>query len=61
MGFFKNFFLSAGVIWTFSAFAILIFQLNFGQQEIIISLIFPLAYAIVRLFDKPTQSTKIGE
>jgi hypothetical protein len=61
MGFFKNFFLSTGVIWTFSAFAILTFQLNFGRQEIIFSLIFPLAYAIVRLFDKVIPSTKAGE
>ena len=58
MSFFKNFFLSAGIVWTFSAFAILIFKLNFGQQEIIISLIFPLAYATVRLFEKTVQPNK---
>ena len=54
INFLKNFFLASGVIWTLSAFSILLYQLNFQRQEIIITLILPLAYAIVRIFDKPS-------
>lgn len=61
MNFFKNFFLAAGVVWTLSAVAILLFQLNLGPQEIIISLIFSLAYAIIRLFEKSNQSNKVEQ
>lgn len=49
--FLKNFFIAAGIVWVLSALSILTFNLNFQRQEIIISLIFPLAYALVRLFD----------
>ncbi|MFC3364296.1 hypothetical protein ACFOG5_14070 [Pedobacter fastidiosus] len=51
LNFLKNFFLATGIIWVLSAFSILTFRLNFQRQEIIITLILPLAYAIVRLFD----------
>lgn len=51
LNFLKNFFLATGIIWVLSAFSILTFGLNFQRQEIIITLILPLAYAIVRLFD----------
>lgn len=50
--FFKNMFLATGVIWFFSALAIIILNLNFGPREIIFTLIIPFAYAVVRLFDK---------
>jgi hypothetical protein len=50
--FLKNMFLATGVIWFFSALAIIILNLNFGPREIIFTLIIPVAYAVVRLFDK---------
>ena len=59
--FFKNFFLASGIVWVLSAIAILGFELSFGTKEIVITLIFSLAYAIIRLFEKPAQSIKIGE
>jgi len=58
--FFKDFFLANGVIWFLCGIAIIIFKLNFQVREILLTLIFPLAYAIVRLFDltksKPAKS-----
>ncbi len=50
--FFYSFFLSLGIVWFLCALSILIFKLNFQPKEIILTLIFPLAYAVVRLFDK---------
>ena len=52
MNFFKNFFLAVGVLWTLSALAILIFKLNYQSKEIILTLVLPLAWALVKLFDK---------
>ncbi len=52
MNFLRNFFLAVGVLWTLSALAILIFKLNFQPKEIILTLIFPLAWALVKLFEK---------
>lgn len=56
MNFFQRFFLATGIVWFLSGLSILIFKLNFGPREIIITLILPLAYAIVRLFDKGKPS-----
>jgi hypothetical protein len=56
MTFSKNFLLANGVIWLLSGLAILLFRLNFERREIIISLLFPLAYAITRLFDEKKGS-----
>lgn len=56
--FFHHFFLSTGILWFFCALAIVIFELNFRKQEILLTLIFPLAYAIFRQFDK-TNPAKI--
>ena len=50
-GFFRDFFLCNGVVWFLCGLAILIFQLNFQVKEILLSLLFPLAYAIARLFE----------
>lgn len=50
--FFHHFFLSTGILWFICALAIVIFELNFRKQEILLTLIFPLAYAIFRQFDK---------
>ncbi|MCC8426138.1 hypothetical protein [Mucilaginibacter sp. UR6-11] len=50
--FLKNLFLATGAIWFFSALAILILNLNFGPREIMFTLIVPLAYAVLRLFDR---------
>jgi hypothetical protein len=50
--FFQNFFLASGLIWFLCAIAILTFELNFQKKEILLTLIFPFAYAIVKLFDK---------
>jgi len=49
--FFKDYFLVNGILWFFCSLSILIFDLNFGPREIIMSIIFPLPYAIARLFD----------
>ena len=53
--FFKVFFLAIGVVWFLCGLSIVIFKLNFGMKEIILTLIFPLAYAIVRQFDLNTN------
>ena len=57
MTFFQRFFIATGIVWFLCGLSILIFKLNFGPREILITLILPLAYAIVRLFDKgkPTK------
>jgi len=53
INFSKHFFLASGVIWTLCALSILLFQLNFQRQEILITLILPLAYAIIKTLEKP--------
>jgi hypothetical protein len=58
MNFFKNYFLAAGIVWTLGALSILFFKFNFQSQEITLTLLFPLAYAIIRLFDQPKQLSK---
>src|SRR5690606_11824354 len=50
--FFYHFFLAIGVVWFLCALAILSFKLNFQSQEILLTIIIPLAYAIIRLLDK---------
>lgn len=55
--FFHHFFLSTGILWFICALSIVIFELNFHKKEILLTLIFPLAYAIFRQFDK-TNPTK---
>jgi len=52
MNFLKTYFLAVGIVWTLCALAIVFFKLNFQRMEILLSLIFPLAYAIIRLFEK---------
>jgi len=49
--FLKDFFLTIGVLWFFCGLSILLFNLNFGAKEIVLTLIIPLAYAIVKQFD----------
>jgi len=49
--FLKIFFLGIGVVWFLCGLSIVIFKLNFGMKEILLTLIFPLAYAIVRQFN----------
>lgn len=51
-----NFFLSTGIVWFLCATVIVIFELNFQEREILLTLIFPLAYALIRLFDKSNAS-----
>ncbi|HEY5589898.1 MAG TPA: hypothetical protein VIK55_02660 [Paludibacter sp.] len=55
MTFSKNFLLANGVIWLLSGLSILLFNLNFQKQEIVISLLLPLAYAITRLFEEKKE------
>lgn len=56
LSFFKNFFLATGVIWFFCGLSIIFFELNFQTKEILLTLILPLAWAIVRLFEKVKPS-----
>ena len=56
--FFHNFFFSTGIVWFLSALAIIIFDLNFKEKEILLTLIFPLAYALIRQFEK-SKSSKV--
>jgi transcriptional regulator with XRE-family HTH domain len=56
MTFFQRFFLATGIVWFLCGISILIFKLNFGSREIVITLILPLAYAILRIFDKGKPS-----
>lgn len=50
--FFKTFFLGVGVLWTICGLSIILFQLSFEAKEIVLTLALPLAYAIIRQFDK---------
>lgn len=52
ISFFKNIFLFTGILWFFCAISIIIFELHFGTKEIIATLVVPLVYGIVRVFDK---------
>ncbi len=52
MEFFKTFFLAVGVVWFLCGLSILILKLSFKPQEIILTLLLPLAYAIIRRFEK---------
>lgn len=54
--FFRNMFLATGVIWFFAALAILIFQLNFHEEEVVMTILIPVAYAVIRLFEKKDAS-----
>jgi len=56
--FFKNFFLAAGVIWVFFAITVLLFRLSFHSIEIIITLVIPLAYAILRKFEEKKNNSQ---
>jgi len=56
--FFHNFFISTGIVWFLSALAIVTFELNFQKTEILLTLIFPLAYALIRQFEK-SKSSKV--
>jgi len=56
--FFKNFFLAAGVIWVFFAITVLLFRLSFQSIEIIITLVIPLAYAILRKFEEKKNNSQ---
>jgi hypothetical protein len=49
--FLHDFFLAAGVIWFLCALSILYYNYNFGEREIIQTLLFPLAWAVVKLID----------
>jgi hypothetical protein len=60
MTFFKNFFLAVGILWTLSAIAILVFQLSYQPKEIILTLVLPLAWALVKLFDN-TKPSSLGQ
>ena len=59
--FFHNFFLSIGIVWFLSALAIVIFELNFQKTEILLTLIFPLAYALIRQFEKSKSSKAVQD
>ena len=61
MTFFKNFFLAVGILWTLSAIAILIFELTYQPKEIVLTLVLPLAWSFVKLFDKAKPSNSIQE
>ena len=60
MNFFHNFFLSIGIVWFLCAITILVFELNFQKNEILMTLIFPLAYAVIRLFEK-NKTSKVNQ
>ncbi len=49
--FFNNLFLATGAIWLPSGLSIVCFNLHFREQEIMVTLILPVAYAIVKIFD----------
>lgn len=59
--FFYNFFLSLGIVWFLCALSILTFKLHFQEKEILLTVIFPLAYAIFRQFDKKESSKIVQE
>lgn len=56
MAFLKNFFLATGIVWTLSALSILILRLNFQTREIALTLILPLAWAIIKVFESNTNT-----
>ena len=56
--FFQNYFISVGVIWFLCALAIVTFNLNFQTKEILLTIIIPFGFAILRLFDKKESKEK---
>jgi prolipoprotein diacylglyceryltransferase len=52
--FLKDVFLGLGVVWLLTAICILTFKLNIGEREILATLIFPIAYGIVRFISQKT-------
>jgi uncharacterized membrane protein YwaF len=57
--FLHDFFLAAGVIWFFCGLSIILFNYNYGEREIIMTLLFPLAWAVLKLFDKRTNQDSV--
>ena len=59
--FFLRFFLATGLIYFCGASALLADNLHYGTMEILLSVVFPLAYAVVRAFEKtPPQPRKMN-
>ena len=59
--FFLRFFLATGLIYFFFASALLADNLHYGRMEILLSVVFPLAFAVVRSFEKtPPQPRKMN-
>ncbi len=59
--FFKNYFLSVGIIWFLCALSIVIFKLNFQIKEILLTIIIPLGFAIFRQFDQKKSAKVTSE
>lgn len=53
--FFRHFFTAIGVVWLLCGTSILLFELNFKEKEILMTLLFPLAYAILRAIETSTK------
>lgn len=56
----SNYFIANGIIWTLCGICILLFKWNFGPQEISITLLLPLSYALFRVFEKPKTNLTSG-
>jgi transcriptional regulator with XRE-family HTH domain len=57
--FFFNFFLSLGIIWFLCALSIIIFNLNFQEKEILLTLIIPFAFSLFLNFSKNDYSNTV--
>ena len=51
-----DFFFSTGIVWLLCALSIMIFNLQYQEKEIILTLIIPLAFAIFRFIGKYESS-----
>ncbi|GGH14907.1 helix-turn-helix domain-containing protein [Sphingobacterium alkalisoli] len=50
--FLSNYFLATGIVWFLCGIGIISFNWHFGPQEISITLLVPLSYALFRIFEK---------
>jgi transcriptional regulator with XRE-family HTH domain len=54
--FFYNYFLAIGIVWFLCGLSIVIFDLRFGEKEVLLTILIPLGFAIFQQFSKSGSS-----
>lgn len=54
--FFYNYFLAIGIVWFLCGLSIVIFDLRFGEKEVLLTILIPLGFAIFQQFSKSESS-----